>query len=532
MLLYHNRSVCRLIGQINGSVIFRWKSILPGLVLAAVAFLVAWLVEQESRWAPKIPNHYGVMSIGGVVTFTVVFRTNLGWQRYWEAVSQQHFMYSKWADAYSQFLAFANTTITQVEARGGDGSAAKVERVKTAIRMVRKNFSLLSALAAHRLSHGDIMRMEKRAEKAAWRDQIVMRRDLRTGADLTGATELPSFVEATNQISKSFRVQDLDPSWKSCYVVTELPTQKELHALTVVADPVAAVNYWIIQLFSGISKDLDIAPPIQSRMYQEISNGMLGYNNSLKLADVPFPLPYAQLVTIFLIAFSCFIPVYIAIFTTSLWASPVLAFLFFEGIWGINEIATELENPFGFDVNDISLSDFHGRFLEAITELSVVQDAQMPDVEVDAIPAERKASRTLHVELTTGQPAPVALDVRSDLESGIAERKAEVFSAPQAGAGSSVVFSPVPPPPVVVIMSAGKSPPDKCNVGASNSVSREKPELFQDNGLPKHTHTHNHTHTSTHRRVGHRQYDARHAVEPETVAHTSAHRGACNGSQA
>eukprot|EP00971_Amphidinium_carterae_P009955 196514-Amphidinium_carterae.1 len=48
---------------------------------------------------------------------------------------------------------------------------------------------------------------------------------------------------------------------------------------------------------------------------QELSNGMLGFNNSLKIADVPFPFPYAQLLTLALVAFSCFIPVYVSVFT-------------------------------------------------------------------------------------------------------------------------------------------------------------------------------------------------------------------------
>ena len=47
-------------------------------------------------------------------------------------------------------------------------------------------------------------------------------------------------------------------------------------------------------------------------MYQELSNGMLGFYNCLKIADVPFPLPYAQLLGLLLIAFSCLIPFYAA----------------------------------------------------------------------------------------------------------------------------------------------------------------------------------------------------------------------------
>ena len=84
--------------------------------------------------------------------------------------------------------------------------------------------------------------------------------------------------------------------------------------------------YWIIWDLASVMKDLDTAPPIQSRMYQahltcqkvhlltlgvgqqELSNGMLGFNNCLKIADVPFPLPFAQLLLLLLVAFSLLIP--------------------------------------------------------------------------------------------------------------------------------------------------------------------------------------------------------------------------------
>ena len=67
--------------------------------------------------------------------------------------------------------------------------------------------------------------------------------------------------------------------------------------------------YWIVWDLADAMRHLDVAAPIQSRMYQELSNGMLGFSNCLKIADVPFPLPYAQLLGLLLIGFSCFIPV-------------------------------------------------------------------------------------------------------------------------------------------------------------------------------------------------------------------------------
>ncbi|CAE7480487.1 unnamed protein product [Symbiodinium natans] len=129
------------------------------------------------------------------------------------------------------------------------------------------------------------------------------------------------------------------------------------------------VMYWIVWDLADSMSRLDIAAPIQSRMYQELSNGMLGFCNCLKVADVPFPMPYAQLLGWLLIGFSCFIPVYVVIFTGSPVVGPILCFILFTSLWCLNDVAMELENPFGQDANDIPLLDFHLRFTDVLADI-------------------------------------------------------------------------------------------------------------------------------------------------------------------
>lgn len=50
--------------------------------------------------------------------------------------------------------------------------------------------------------------------------------------------------------------------------------------------------------------------------------------------------------------------------------APILCFFLFTGVWCLNEVAKELENPYGADDNDISLPDFHGRFVESILDVA------------------------------------------------------------------------------------------------------------------------------------------------------------------
>merc|ERR1719162_630732 len=41
---------------------------------------------------------------------------------------------------------------------------------------------------------------------------------------------------------------------------------------------------------------LKIAPPILSRVYQELSRGIVNVQNVRRIKEIPFPYPYAQLV--------------------------------------------------------------------------------------------------------------------------------------------------------------------------------------------------------------------------------------------
>eukprot|EP00931_Biecheleriopsis_adriatica_P072741 TRINITY_DN47155_c0_g1_i1.p1 TRINITY_DN47155_c0_g1~~TRINITY_DN47155_c0_g1_i1.p1 ORF type:complete len:555 (-),score=87.97 TRINITY_DN47155_c0_g1_i1:187-1851(-) len=366
MLLYHNRSFVRLIFQSFGSVFFKVKPIFGGIFIASVTGGLQALVDEGVEYAPSVPHQYGMQALGAIVTFAVVFRTNLGWQRYWEAITQLHFMYSKWADAYAQFCGFAVTTIEQTLKKGGAGSAEKAERVRDMQERLEADFVLLSAMASDRLAKGDCARMEKRSDsKMPWARLVVMRESVYSdGNDGTGATTLPVLKIDDKPVHGE------ESPWENSFEILRVIPDKKLKMLIDVTDRTGIVMNWLIRKLAKISPDINIAPPIQSRMYQELSNGMLGFSNALKIADVPFPFPYAQLLMIILCVWTCFIPLYVMQFTQSFFIGPIMAFLLFVGVWCLNDLATELENPFGSDSNDICLIDFHTRFTETIKDSS------------------------------------------------------------------------------------------------------------------------------------------------------------------
>ena len=46
---------------------------------------------------------------------------------------------------------------------------------------------------------------------------------------------------------------------------------------------------------------LSAPPPIATRIWQSLGNGMNGYNNACMIDDTPFPFPYAQIIALLLV---------------------------------------------------------------------------------------------------------------------------------------------------------------------------------------------------------------------------------------
>jgi len=287
------------------------------------------------------------------------------------------------------------------------------------------NFSLLSALASHRLTHGDLARMRRRSEtygmRSAWMPcgvfrlfynssmLFVTREDLRF-EDVTGAFELPQFnciglqdsgvaqAKRTElQTKKTFveeriskakeqlfhsskpaaRNSGSDRTWSSDLVVLGFLTPEEKHDLSAEAfddTPGSSKNLdrptilfeWISEDINHCIKLTGIPPPIVSRCYQELSNGMLGFNQAIKVADVPFPFPFSQLLEILLIVFTAVVPLYVAKFTRGLVMTPVLTLGITLALWSLSEISRELENPFADGPNQLPVIDMHERFVEVL----------------------------------------------------------------------------------------------------------------------------------------------------------------------
>ena len=112
-----------------------------------------------------------------------------------------------------------------------------------------------------------------------------MRRELHSD-DKTHAHCMPEFQLPDEAVGDWARTV-----WRTTGLARNTPFEaclqhQSCRTLTKSKDRPHVVMYWIVSDFAKISKDIDIAPPIQSRVYQELSNGMLGNRGSVIVGHV------------------------------------------------------------------------------------------------------------------------------------------------------------------------------------------------------------------------------------------------------
>lgn len=136
------------------------------------------------------------------------------------------------------------------------------------------------------------------------------------------------------------------------------------------SDKVNLCMLWIMQdlLCEIRAKRMDAPPPIVLRCVAALGQGMLGFHQAHKIRITPFPFPFAQLVVVLMGVFYIVGPLYIDVFTRNLLLTPVLSFVVPLCYTAMNEVSIELESPYKFNANDISVEELHEAFVTAIED--------------------------------------------------------------------------------------------------------------------------------------------------------------------
>jgi len=180
---------------------------------------------------------------------------------------------------------------------------------------------------------------EKQVEVAAFQQQLVRLFSLLYGCALT---------QVSHMKVNNFELIGLDGM-----------DVQSVRYLQTCHDPCEIALQWIQRLIveSEQKAILKIAPPILSRVFNELGNGIVNLNNARKIKEFPIPFPLAQMIMVLLYVHALMTPlISAALVDTKLWAG-VITFIVIFSYWSILYIATELEMPFGDDLNDLPLLD-------------------------------------------------------------------------------------------------------------------------------------------------------------------------------
>lgn len=396
--------------------------------LAVMLMVLERLKVVPPEMMPILWHPIAVQMVAMILGWLAVLRCKMSVARYFEGLTEVQFFGSKWRDAYTQVSCFIRSSARNHRETKGAGADNIIDELRRSQKQLLHWFSLLHALAVNALQTehaeldentilsrirciaipdprqlGDSLASQtpasyvenpdsarKQIADEAYPSQgssgsfdgeggggassrrILKRRLLgsRTSVKALGTT----FGEGAlyNQKAPSIgSPTDHSHGLSELTVMGEL-TEEERIALEMAPSKVDLVHGWIIELisYSSLNSGILTEPPVLSRVYQELSNGMLGFGQAHKIERVQFPFPFAQLLTWLLTLWLFVCPMVIWVYTGGEVLTPWLALVIVLGYWVIQEIAIELENPFGKDSNHLPLASLHESWTGNLTEIT------------------------------------------------------------------------------------------------------------------------------------------------------------------
>merc|ERR1719261_2421507 len=102
-------------------------------------------------------------------------------------------------------------------------------------------------------------------------------------------------------------------------------------------DRCEVVLQWIQRLIveANNAETIKIAPPILSRVYNQLGNGIVNLNNARKITEFPIPFPLAQMVTFMLCCHWWMTMVICAIYVNNIGLAMATCFIVVFSFWTI-----------------------------------------------------------------------------------------------------------------------------------------------------------------------------------------------------
>eukprot|EP00747_Dinoflagellata_sp_TGD_P058141 gnl/TRDRNA2_/TRDRNA2_150986_c0_seq2.p1 gnl/TRDRNA2_/TRDRNA2_150986_c0~~gnl/TRDRNA2_/TRDRNA2_150986_c0_seq2.p1 ORF type:complete len:377 (-),score=55.87 gnl/TRDRNA2_/TRDRNA2_150986_c0_seq2:234-1280(-) len=251
--------------------------------------------------------------------FLLVFRTSQSYSRYWEGCTLTTQMMGDWFGAASALVAFTC---------GPKTDKSSVDKLRY---MIVHLFATLFAIALAELQKVDSSE------------------EIHAEAHVTGLDAL-----SINYLKKAEWKVELVVHWIQRIIIANVETK----ALTI---PPPILSRSFQELSNGMVKyydckkisEMDFPAPILSRSFQELSNGMVKYYDCKKISEMDFPAPYDSAMELLQWMHWLVSPWVICHWTKTPTMAGFLTFMQVFIVWTLSEIASELEHPFGTDDDDV-----------------------------------------------------------------------------------------------------------------------------------------------------------------------------------
>jgi predicted membrane chloride channel (bestrophin family) len=384
MIQYDNKAwLHKLLLSTRGSVLGR--AFIPGFISFSIAFLIQH-VPAIASYGVLIEHPLGVQMYSILLGFVLVFRTSMALGRYSQGLSCVQTMGSKWTDAGLNAISFLDMGILKNK---GDLRYTLMQRRLQVVHWL----SLMHACGVQLVSGYDQVNFDMmyavdfqdlRKSPESKRNSIIGKENMEEAAAAAALTFDQPELKTPPSSAYAGGVGLENPV--NCVVsktklrVLGSITADERNALERMNDPVEVISYWLSLSFTQMRQDnwLAVHPAICSRVYQELSKGSLGYWQASKLIAIPFPFPFAQMVTLQLCLLVFLFPVMVSsVIHDELdfkWLAPLFSWLGVASYFGLNIVAVEIEMPFGDDANDLPLVALHEMFVTGLSSLYLAQN--------------------------------------------------------------------------------------------------------------------------------------------------------------
>lgn len=177
-------------------------------------------------------------------------------------------------------------------------------------------------------------------------------------------------------------IADMDDENFEIFDMEDIHPHKLQFLVKTEHDKCGVVMHWTQKLINEgiLSGTVTAPPPIVSRCFQELSNGLNHYKEALKIKEIRFPFPYLQIVQLMLVVTSICAPIVNTLILGNFIASFGITLMVMSSFWSLNFIAAEIEMPYGDDPNDLPVREMQTSFNDYLRMLSQPEMITAPEV--------------------------------------------------------------------------------------------------------------------------------------------------------